>query len=267
MNDKPKQPSDGDVAGEEGSARPSSSSALIEKIKSTLANTAPERWEQGGEPLDTNRRFQRAQTTWEEIFSTDTKTGVLVFRRSTPLISNFFGGGYNFTAAAASRHVIELRGRGWSPKTLLDPSFRGSGGAERSCQILAEGEIALKLFEEVEQIVGTYRDSLRRDFSDSVARLAANLKEQVEGTAAADWSPVEGDIGYKGYRTEINGLTITVGCVSNDLSSAYSLSLSRLGLVWHCRYQFLMQQIYTIVHESVKTASLEQLGKVLEDML
>jgi len=108
---------------------------------------------------------------------------------------------------------------------------------------------------------------LRRDFNDSVARLMSNLKENIGGTEAGDWSSVEGDVGYKGYRTEVNGLTLTVGTISNDLSTAYSLSLSRLGLVWHCRDPFLMQEVFSMVDESVRTASLEQLGKELEDIL
>jgi hypothetical protein len=34
--------------------------SLLDKIRATLANTAAERWEQGGEPLDTSRRFPRS---------------------------------------------------------------------------------------------------------------------------------------------------------------------------------------------------------------
>ena len=267
MTTDPKDPRGNREEGESDASASTSSMTLIEKIKHTLTSTAPERWEQGGEPLDTSHRFQRAQQTWEEIFSTDTKSGVLVLRSSTPLGSNFFAGGYSFSPSGTARYLIELRGRGWSPKMLLDPAFRGSGGAERTCQILAEGDIAQQLFREVEQIIKNYRETMRRDFNDSVARLVSNLKENIGETTAADWSSVEGDVGYKGYRTEINGIAVTIGSISSDLSTAYSMTLGRLGLVWQCRDPFLMQEIFTIVDESVRTASLEQLGKVLEDML
>lgn len=267
MTTNPKDPKVENADGESDAVASTSSMTLIEKIKHTLTSTAPERWEQGGEPLDIRRRFQRAQQTWEEIFSTDTKSGVLVLRSSTPLGSNFFAGGYSFSPAGSARYLIELRGRGWSPKMLLDPAFRGAGGADRSCQILAEGDIALQLFREVEQIIKSYRETMRRDFNDSVARLVSNLKENIGETTAADWSTVEGDVGYRGYRTEINGIAVTIGSISSDLSTAYSMTLGRLGLVWQCRDPFLMQDIFAIVDESVRTASLEQLGKVLEDML
>jgi len=240
---------------------------LMDKIRTTLAATSAERWEQGGEPLETKRRFQRVQDRWEEVYCTDTKSGVLVLRRSTPLSSNFFGGGYNFAPAGPSRYAIELRGRGWSPKSLLDPAFRGAGGVERSLQTLAEGDVAEQLFHEIEGVVRGHRENLRRDFNDSVSRLTANLKEHIGETTAADWQLVEGDVGVKGYRTEINGVTVTVACAATDMTTSYSLTLSRYGLVWHCRDPFIIQEAYKLVDESVKTASLEQLGKVLDDML
>lgn len=258
-NDKPNGAQD--VTAKSGSA------TLLDKIRQTLASTAPERWEQGGEPLDTSRRFQRPQERWEQVYCTDTKSGVLVLRSSQPITTNFHGGGYNFALAGSARYTIELRGRGWSPRALLDPSFRGSGGVEKSCQVLAEGEVAKELFCEIEQIVKQHRESLRRDFNDSVARLTANIREHIGETTAGDWQSVEGDFGFRGYRTEINGITVTVGSSSNDLSTSYSLTLSRFGLVWYCRDPFLMQEVFKLVDESVKTASLEQLGKVLDDML
>jgi hypothetical protein len=181
--------------------------------------------------------------------------------------NNFFGGGYSFTPAGPSRFFIELRGRGWSPKALLDPAFRGAGGIEKATQVLAEGDIAEQLYLEIELIVKQYRESLRRDFNDSVARLTSNIKDAIGETTAADWQIVEGDVGVKGYRTEINNLTVTVACLKNDVSTAYSMSVGRSGLVWQCRDPFLCQEVFTLVDESVRTASLEHLGKVLDDML
>ena len=241
--------------------------SLLDKIRNTLANTAPERWEQGGEPLDAKRRFPRSRETWEQVYLTDTKSGTLVLRSSTPISNNFFSGGYTFSEAGPSRFLIELRGRGWSPKALLDPSFRGGGGIEREVQVLAEGDIAEQLYREVEAIVRQYRESLRRDFNDSVARLTANMKEAIGETTAADWQVVEGDVGVRGYRTEINNLTVTVACLTSDVSTSFSLTVGRSGLVWQCRDPFLMQEAFKLVDESVKTASLEHLGKVLDDML
>lgn len=266
MNDDKKNPGAGDSQG--GEPAPGKGTvSLLDKIRNTLANTAPERWEQGGEPLDTARRFPRSQETWEQVFFTDTKSGTLVLRSSTPVSNNFFGGGYSFSAAGPSRFFIELRGRGWSPKALLDPSFRGAGGIEKATQVLAEGDIAEQLYLEVELIVKQYRESMRRDFNDSVARLTANIKEAIGETTAADWQIVEGDVGVKGYRTEINNLTVTVACMKNDISTAYSMTVGRAGLVWQCRDPFIMQEVFTLVDESVRTASLEHLGKVLDDML
>ena len=261
MNDKTKKQDDDAISGKANAA------SLLDKIRATLANTAPERWEQGGEPLDTNRRFPRSRETWEQVFFTDTKNGTLVLRSSRPLSSNYHGGGYAFSEAGPPRFMIELRGRGWSPKALLDPSFRGAGGIEQPAQMLAEGDIAEQLFREIEVMVKQFRESQRRDFNDAVARLTSNIKESIGETRADDWQPVDGDVGVRGYRTEINNLTVTVACLVTDVSSQYSLSVSRHGLVWACRDPFLMQEAFNLVEESVKTASLEHLDKVLDDML
>ena len=266
MNDDIKD-RDGDET--DGGFRSSSKgvASLLDKIRATLANTAAERWEQGGETLDTNRRFSRSQETWEQVFFTDTKSGTLVLRSSTPISNNFFSGGYSFSPSGPPRFFIELRGRGWSPKALLDPAFRGAGGVEKSTQVLAEGDIAEQLYREIEMIVKQHRETLRRDFNDSVARLTANIKEAIGETTAADWQIVEGDVGVKGYRAEINALVVTVACMKNDVSTAYSMTIGQFGLAWHCRDPFLMQEVFNLVDESVRTASLEHLGKVLDDML
>jgi hypothetical protein len=188
-------------------------------------------------------------------------------RSSTPVSNNYFSGGYSLSPSGDPRFFIELRGRGWSPKALLDPAFRGAGGVEKATQVLAEGDIAEQLYREIEMIVKHHRETLRRDFNDSVARLTSNIKEAIGETTAADWQVVEGDVGVKGYRTEINGLTVTVACMKNDVSTAYSMTVGRLGLAWSCRDPFLMQEVFNLVDESVRTASLEHLGKVLDDML
>lgn len=261
MSDETKKPDDDTASAKTNAA------SLLDKIRATLANTAPERWEQGGEPLDTNRRFPRARETWEQVYFTDTKNGTLVLRSSTPISTNYHGGGYAFSIAAPSRFMIELRGRGWSPKALLDPAFRGAGGIERAPQVLAEGDVAEQLYREIEGMIKQFRESQRREFNDAVGRLTSNIKEAIGETTAADWQPVEGDVGVKGYRTEINNLTVTVARLATDVSTQYSLTVGRHGLVWSCRDPFLMQEAFNLVDESVRTASLEHLDKVLDDML
>jgi len=240
---------------------------LLEKIKSTLASTPADRWEEGGEELDSSKKYQRAQETWEQLYCTDTKTGVLVLRCSTPVVSNFFAGGYSFVEAGVPRYAVELRPRGWTPKMILDPGFRGAQATAKSFQTLAEGDIAHQLYLEVQVSIRQHRESLRRDFNDSVERLNANIREQVQTTAADDWQAVDGEAGYTGYRADVNGMTVTVGSTVRDRSSSHSMSFMKYGLRWECRDINLCKEIFTMVDESVRQASLEQLGKVLEDML
>jgi uncharacterized phage-like protein YoqJ len=119
----------------------------------------------------------------------------------------------------------------------------------------------------VEAIVAQFRESRRREFNDTVSRLSASIKERVGETVASDWRIIDGEMGYKGYATEIGDTTVTVGQTTTDLSTGYSLTFSQYGLEWSCRDPFLTQEVFKLVDDSIKTASLEQLGKVLEEML
>jgi hypothetical protein len=240
---------------------------LLEKIKQTLAATSPDRWEEAGEPLDPGKKFQKPQETWEHLYCTDTKSGVLVLRCSTPVTSNFFGGGYSFVESSAPRFMIELRGRGWAPKMLVDPFYRASGAQDKNYQVLAEGDVAKQLYYEVEASLRQYRTSLKRDFNDSVERLISNVREQLQETSSTDWKQLEGEEGYTGYRGDVNGMTVTIACTVRDRAATYSMNFMKYGMRWDCRDSVVMRDVFKIVDESVRQASLEQLGKVLEDML
>jgi hypothetical protein len=244
-----------------------SSLTLLERIKQILASTPAERWEEGGEPLDSTRKFQKPQETWEQLFCTDTKNGVLVLRCSMPVKSNFFGGGYCFVESGLPNYYIEIRARGWAPKMLIDPFYRSGGGVDKAYQILADGDVARHLYIEVETSVRAYRDSLRRDFNDSVERLMGNLHEQIQLTCAADWQNIPGDKGFLGYQADVNGITLTITQIIRERSATYTMMLVKYGLKWECRDAHLMREIFAMVDGSVRHASLEHLGKVLEDML
>jgi len=261
-NDNSKKGDTLDASSQGGSAR------LIEKIKQTLASTPADRWEQAGEDLDSSRKFQRPQENWEQVYCTDTKTGVLVLRKSTAIASNFFAGGYSFVEASEPRYLVELRPRGWAPKMIVDPNYRGAGATDRSYQTLAEGHVAKELYFEVQTSVRTHRESLRRDFNDSVERLIGNIHEQIRGTSPEDWKNVEGtEQGYTGYRADVNGMVVTVSCVARDRTAVYAMNFTKYGLRWDCRDSALCQEIYMLVDESARNASLEQLGKVIDEML
>jgi hypothetical protein len=244
------------------------SQPLLEKIKQTLASTSPERWEQAGEDLDPNRRYQKPQDNWEQVFCTDTKTGVLVLRKSTPITSNYYGAGYVFIEASEPRYMVELRSRGWAPRMLVDPSYRAAGVVDKGYQLLADGGVARQLYQEIEVSVRNFRESLRRDFNDLVARLNSNIHEQIQSTSAEDWKPVEAtEQGFSGYCADVNGMSVTVWTVVRDMTAGFGMYFAKYGLRWDCRDAGLCKELFKLVDESVRSSSLEQLGKVLDDML
>jgi hypothetical protein len=245
--------------------RPKSVS-LLDKIKQTLSGTSPDRWQQAGEELDSSKKYQKPQDTWEQIFCTDVKTGVLVLRRSTPVRARFFGGGYAFEESGIPEYTVEVRPRGWAPKMIIDPYFRTTSGIERKLEKLAEGEIARQLYHEIELVVREYRAEVKREFELGVARFSTEYVDHIQSTGPEDWELHSTERHITKYSAELNSMTVTVARTIQENTAYYDLVLSRAGLVWTSKDGKMKQTVFDIVDESFRGASLEKLGKVLEDM-
>ena len=257
-------PSSGSEGISEGT-RPKNVS-LLDKIKQTLAATSAERWEQAGEELDTGRKFQKPQDTWEQLYCCDVKSGVLVLRKSLPVRANYFGGGYTLSEAGLPHYLVEVRARGWAPKMIIDPYYRAAPGAEKNYEVLVEGDIAKQLYQEIDFSVKEFRNSLKRDFTDMVSRVMASVQEKVHETSAEEWETLPGDKFAVLYRGELGGLSVEVGRTIRGNAINFHLTLSKYGLKWDCKDTTLMRDVFLIVDDSVKQRSLEQLGKVLDDI-
>lgn len=240
---------------------------LLERIKQTLSATAPERWESAGEELDSSKKHQRSRDAWEQIFCTDVKNGVLVLRCSTPVKAKYFGGGYSLEENGLPQYTIEVRPRGWQPRMLIDPYFRASGNIDKQYQTLVEGDIARQLYLEVDLVVKQFRESLKKDFADSIERFLSVITERVSSTFADEWQVEEVDRTTLNYSAEIDGLRIDLTRMVKDLNFYFEMSISKHGLKWDCKDTTLMKEVFEIVDESIKHTTLENLGKVLEEML
>ena len=250
-----------------GDAFNNKSSSLLDKIKLTLANTAPERWEEAGEELDSSKKYQKSRDAWEQVFCTDAKNGVLVLRCSTPVRGNYFGGGYALVENGVPQYTVELRPRGWAPKMLVDPYYRTAGGVEREYQTLVEGDIARQIYFEIKTIVIEHRESMRRDFNDSVERLMSVITDRVKQTYADEWELHHTDRNVVKYSATIEGLVLEIAQFVKDRNFYFEMTLSKYGLKWECRDTPTMRDVFKIVDDCVKHTSLEQLDKVLEDIL
>lgn len=251
--------------GPAGEARPKSVS-LLERIKQTLTGTAPDRWDQAGDELDSSKKYQKPQETWEQIYCTDVKSGVLVLRCSTPVRSKYFGGGYSLEECGVPVFTVEVRPRGWAPKMLIDPYFRTTSGIERKLEKLAEGDVARQLYDEIATSVRDFRMEIKREFDLSVERFMAEYIDRVHQTSAEDWEVHATDRHVVKYSADVDNLLITIVRTISENAAYYNLNFSRSGLSWDCRDSTAMKEIFAIVDESVRQSSLEKLGKVLEDM-
>jgi hypothetical protein len=151
---------------------------------------------------------------------------------------------------------------------IVDPAYRSAGVVDKNYQVLADGSVARQLYQEVQVSVRNHRESLRRDFNDLVQRLISNIHEQIRATSAEDWKGVDGgEQGFRGYCGDVNGMSVTVWTVVRDRTAGFGMYFIKYGLRWDCKDINLCKELFNLVDESVKSASLEQLGKVLEDML
>lgn len=264
-NWKPKK-SDQDDWSSGNSQKSSPKEAVLETVRTMLRAITPDKWEHGGEALDTKKRFSRSQETWEELFYTETKAGTLVIRSSISLSHSYVSGGYVYSPNGAPRFSIELRGKGWSPKALLEPNLRNPGWVEPAVQVLAHGVVAEQLFREVQNVVGVYRDSLRREFNDKVARMTSSIKESLSETTPSDWQVTKHDDGSTSYHADVDGINVVSSSRVTDVGTSYSLSLGAYGFSWACRDAQLAQEVFSLIDDAAQTASLENLKKVLDEM-
>jgi hypothetical protein len=61
-------------------------------------------------------------------------------------------------------------------------------------------------------------------------------------------------------------MSVTISAVVRDRTAGYAMHFTKYGLRWDCRDSGLCRELFTLVDESVRNASLEQLSKVLDDM-
>ena len=70
-------------------------------------------------------------------------------RKSLPVKSDFAGRGFVLIPISTPNYTTEIRGKGWHHSELTDP-FKRSRLADRTCNVLADGEIAAKLYVQLE---------------------------------------------------------------------------------------------------------------------
>jgi len=238
---------------------------LLEKIEHLLAATDPDDWRKGGTPLNPNDRFKKPRYTWEEIYTLPIPAGVLAIRKSTPVKSDFLGRGFMLMPQGAPCFTVELRPHGWHHSELTDP-YKRTQNSDTSFRVLCEGEIAVKIYRQIEKSYDEYHNAQQRDFDkeayDFASRLPALLREETTSL----WERIEETPGDVHFITEMNDMRIEV--VHNFIAKRenYALSINKLRLRSNIDDRVLAKEVFEAVEQLGMTSRLHTLSQALEEL-
>lgn len=237
---------------------------LLTKIKLALAQSDPDKWEHAGSELKPTAKYTKPYETWETAFHMNLPNGVLVIRCSLPVRSEYFGAGYTVTPTGKPVYYVELRARGWDPRTLIDPYFRVTLDKDKQFTVLADGEIAESVHRLVTDTLRSFSGARKRDFNEQVASLIDSMLDRATVTGADDWKKSEPEPGVTKFSSVLDGINVDVTKTMADDNAAFRLTFHRDEMSSKTIDTGLAKSLFELVDEKLRNASLLALSKVLE---
>jgi hypothetical protein len=238
---------------------------LLQKIKDLLASADPDTWRKGGDEFVSGRVQDKPRQTWEEIYSLEISKGTLVFRRSTPLKSEFLGRGFVLTRAGNPEYFVELRAKGWHHSELTDP-YKRSRNTDNAFTLLAETNIAEELYAYVTDSYNSYHNQKQAEFDREVYTILKLLPEKLQNDASHSWEQVQVDDMEVKFVGKSNEIQIEVSRKKENGRFFYSLVGKRLRELSKVRDEALAKEIFEAVEELGQTSRLLTLSKALENL-
>lgn len=202
VEDKEKGAETSDVAREESEPKPTDSAhsaavsstgadlgsnSTLKKIGRLLTNTQGADWKQGGFELGPEARVPRPIQVHEFVYVRDLPNNSIVVRAATPVSCVYAPGGYKLNALTSGNYSIELRDRVFDPDKLVDPKF-ASNFKGKFVEVLATGEVARKLFDDVRNLVRGSTRNLEQEFAQKSRDLFERLLDMVEAKQVTGWT-------------------------------------------------------------------------------
>ncbi|MCO6429263.1 MAG: hypothetical protein J5J00_00245 [Deltaproteobacteria bacterium] len=266
----PRTPSGG---GHTGSAKPPAQAAgaeeqsknpLMAKIQSTISQSDPEKWERYGDDLNTEGKYQKPRDAWEIVYCINIPNGILAFRSSQPLTSQYFGGGYTLTPLSSERYTVELRPRAWDPRTLIDPYFRAALEKDRQFQLLADGDVARQVFMQIKATIESFSGERREEIKHQIEQLAANITDRTAASSAEEWRKDSPNFDTTEYHSSFDGVDVTVSFTKKNGIDNYRLTFCKDKVAVKTVDAAVAKSIFEAVEEKQAQAALEALSKVLD---
>lgn len=177
----------GSVANKEDLGEDLGSNPVLKKIARLLTNSSATDWKAGGFDISSEARIPRPVQVHEFVYVRDLPEKSLVVRASTPVSCQYAAGGYKLTAITGGNYSIELRDRVFDPDKLVDPKF-SSNFKGKFLEVLATGEVARKLFEDVRDLVRGNTKNVQREFELRAINYFDTLLDSVENSQITGWA-------------------------------------------------------------------------------
>lgn len=242
-----------------------SSNPLFVKIRDTLTNSDPSKWEKYGEELNSEIKYPKMHEKWEMAYCIDLPNGLLTFRSTQPVLSEYFGGGYTIKPDGAKTYLIELRPRSWDPRTLIDPFFRSTLEKDKQYKGLADGGVAQELFELIENTYVNFSSQKHRSISDSIQDMANNIIKFAGESNINDWTRDESQEGKVIYTGTLQEIQIEVVRAKRLDLFNYTLTLEKAQVKSQIKDLNLGRELFNLLDEKSKNAALEALQNVLDE--
>lgn len=235
------------------------------KIQQTLQKTDPEKWRRAGEDLSAAQKYPKAIDSWDQAFILDIKDGVLVLRSCQPVKSDYFGGGFTLTPTAAENCFVEIRGKGWNLRELVDPYYRTTVKKDNKLQTLVEGPMAFLLFREVKKIVESYSTDCRREFERDCFSLMQDLPELIKASSYESWQKI--DMQHQNdvvrYLSTFRGMSVEIIRVIHDDKQAFHLKMGKSEM-YKTMTSSQTEELFETIENLGRDARLMTLSNMLE---
>lgn len=238
---------------------------LFVKIRETLTHSDPAKWEKYGDELNSEIKYPKSYERWEIAYCIDLPNGLLTFRSTQNVLSEYFGGGYTLKADGKKTFRIELRPRSWDPRTLIDPFFRSTLEKDKQFKSLADGDVAKELFELIEKTFVNFSSQKQRSIAESIQDLANTMLETAGDTKIEEWTKNEAIEGKLIYTAVLKDVNVEVTRHKRLDLFYYDLVLSRDSIKSQIKDPTLAKDLFIMLDEKSKNSALEALQNVLDE--
>ena len=167
--------------------------------------------------------------------------------------------------AAPPQFTVELRPHGWHHSDLTDP-YKRTQSADRSCRVLCEGDIAIKIYKQIEKAYNNFHDAQQSSFDKEVYDFACRLPALLREETTSLWERIEETAGDVRFVTEMKEMRIEV--VHNFIGQRenYELNVTKLRLRSNIKDRALAKEIFEAVEQLGTTSRLHTLSQALEEL-